>query len=280
MRLFTLVISALVLSACSSTGTKTSAPVATTATAVEYTVEGVVHKGYIQAPPTAEIHAGEIKPVEKRPAVIIVHEWWGHNDYARSRADQLAQQGYVALALDMYGEGKQASHPKDAGEMSNAVTSNPELMTKKFQAALDVLKARPDVDADNIAAIGYCFGGAVVLDMAKQGLPLKGVVLAHGMLQTPSKVKKGGVKPKVLVLNGAEDKFITEKNISDFKKEMKKGKIQYEFINYPGAKHAFTNPQATENGKKFGIPLEYNREADVASWQKTQEFLKQIFTKK
>lgn len=265
MRTFIFIFASLLLGACSSTPKETTPPQAPTA--VEYTVDGTVHKGYIQAPATPG----------KKPAVIVVHEWWGHNDYARSRADQLAQQGYVALALDMYGEGKQAQHPKDAGTMSNAVTSNPELMTKKFQAALDVLKARPDVDTDKIAAIGYCFGGAVVLDMAKQGLPLKGAVLTHAMLQTPSKTKPGQTKAKILVLNGADDKFITAKNIADFKKEMKKGKVNYEFINYPGAKHAFSNPQATENGKKFGIPLEYNAEADKASWDKTLEFLSGVF---
>lgn len=267
MRLFTLLISALALNACSSKPAASTEAGTVDPHMVEYTVEGVVHRGYIQAPETEG----------QKPAVIVVHEWWGHNDYARSRADQLAQEGYVALALDMYGEGRQAQHPKDAGEMSNAVTANPELMTKKFLAALDVLKARPDVDATRIAAIGYCFGGAVVLDMAKQGLPLKGVALAHGMLQTPSKVSPGKSKVKVLVMNGADDKFISQKDISDFKKEMKKAKMSYEFVNYPNAKHAFTNPQATENGKKFGIPLEYNREADVASWDKTLSFLKTVF---
>lgn len=268
MRLFVLIYFALILNACSTKpATALNEPGTVDPHIVEYTVGGVVHRGYIQAP------EGE----GKKPAVIVVHEWWGHNDYARSRADQLAQQGYVALALDMYGEGKQAQHPKDAREMSNAVAANPELMTQKFLAALDVLKARPDVDASKIAAIGYCFGGMVVLDMAKQALPLKGVVLAHGMLQTPSKVTPGKSKVKVLVLNGADDQFITKDNISDFKKEMKKGKINYEFVNYPNAKHAFTNPQATGNNKKFGIPLEYNREADVASWDKTLSFLKTIF---
>ncbi len=270
MRIFILIAFSLFIQNCAS---KTTAPEATpveksyTEQTVEYKVDGITHKGYLAAP----------KSEGKKPAVIVVHEWWGHNDYARQRADQLAEQGYVAFALDMYGEGKTASHPKDAGEFAGAVMKNQALMIKKFQAAMDSVKARPDVDSSKIAAIGYCFGGAVVISMAKLNMPLKGVVSVHGMLNTPVKAKAGKNKPKVLALNGADDTFITQKNIDDFKSEMKSAKIDNEFVNYPNAKHAFSNPAATENGKKFNLPLEYNPEVDTASWNKSLEFLTSVF---
>ncbi|MCC6138228.1 MAG: dienelactone hydrolase family protein [Bdellovibrionaceae bacterium] len=260
MRILLLVLISVSLQACSTASKNND-------NWVDYTVENVTHKGYIAAP----------KSLEKKPAVIIVHEWWGHNDYARSRADQLAKEGYVAMSLDMYGDGKLANHPKDAGELSGMVMKNPDLAEKKFRAALEILKARPDVDSSNIAAIGYCFGGAVVLEMAKRGLPLKGVVSVHGMLSTPTVAQKGKTNAKVLVLNGASDIFITAKDIDGFKKEMDKAKVQYEFVNLPGAKHGFSNPKATENGKKFGIPLEYSSEADKSSWAKSNSFLNTIF---
>lgn len=233
---------------------------------VEYSVDGLIHKGYVRAPNTKG----------KKPAILIVHEWWGHNDYARSRADQLAAKGYVAMSLDMYGNGKVVDHPKDAGEMAGAVMKNPELMEKKFRAALKKLTERSDVDPKNVAAIGYCFGGAVVLNMAKRGLPLKGVVSVHGSLNTQEPTKKGSIKGKVLVLNGADDTFISAKDIDAFKNDMTQAQVDFEFVNYPKAKHAFSNPMATENGKKFNLPLEYNPEADIASWNKANEFFKTI----
>lgn len=262
MRILLLVLFSILLQACSTTASKDNS------NWVNYTVENVTHKGYIASPS---------QNTGKKPAVIIVHEWWGHNEYARSRADQLAKDGYVAMSLDMYGDGKLANHPKDAGELSGMVMKNPELAEKKFRAALEILKARPDVDSENIAAIGYCFGGAIVLEMAKRGLPLKGVVSVHGMLSTPTPAQKGKTTAKVLVLNGAADVFITAKDIEGFKKEMDKAKVNYEFVNIPNAKHGFSNPKATENGKKFGIPLEYSSEADTTSWTKSSDFLSTVF---
>ena len=213
----------------------------------------------------------------KRPGVLIVHEWWGHNEYARKRARMLADMGYVALAVDMYGEGKQASHPKEAGEFSSAVRKNMPIAKARFQAAMELLNKHEKTQSSEIAAIGYCFGGAVVLDMARAGLDLKGVVSFHGSLNTSIPAERDKVKAKMLVLNGGDDKFIKPQAIDDFKQEMTNAKVDFEFISYPGAVHAFTNPEATGFGKKFGIPLAYHPQADRLSWTEMQKFFNQLF---
>jgi len=214
----------------------------------------------------------------KRPGVLVVHEWWGHNAYARHRADMLAKLGYTALALDMYGNGKQAKHPDDAGKFAAAVRNNMPEAEARFRAAMEVLKANKTVDPKRIAAIGYCFGGGIVLEMARRGVDLDGVVSFHGSLGTSEPAKKGLVKAKVLVLNGEDDPFTTPEQIAAFKQEMEKSGVDYRFISYPGAKHAFTNPKATELGKRFNLPLAYNAKADKASWAEMKRFLKQIFS--
>jgi dienelactone hydrolase len=214
----------------------------------------------------------------KRPGILVVHEWWGHNAYARKRADMLAGLGYTALAVDMYGEGRTAQHPDDAGKFASAVRQNLAMMQARFNAARDYLNSQETVDPEKNAAIGYCFGGSVVLSMARAGADLDGVVSFHGSL--------GGLPPvadkvtaRVLVANGADDPFIGADSIAVFREDMDLAGADYEFINYPGAKHSFTNPDANSFGGKFGLPLEYNAEVDKASWQKMQEFLDSIFTK-
>ncbi|MBI1422472.1 MAG: prolyl oligopeptidase family serine peptidase [Gammaproteobacteria bacterium] len=213
----------------------------------------------------------------KRPGVLVVHEWWGQNAYARKRAEMLAKLGYVAFALDMYGNGKTATHPKDAGKFAGMVSSNMPLAKARFLAALDQLKANPLVEPDKIAAIGYCFGGGIVLQMARQGVDLKGVASFHGSLGTKEPAKPGEVKAKIMVFNGEADPFTTAAQIEAFKKEMQDAGADYQFINYPGAKHSFTNPDATALGKKFDLPLAYNAKADKDSWAKMQAFFKEIF---
>lgn len=214
---------------------------------------------------------------EQRPGVLIVHEWWGHNDYVRERARKLAKLGYVAFALDMYGDGKNAEHPKDAGRFAGQVRSDLPMATARFNAALAQLKASDHTDKSKIAAIGYCFGGAVVLEMARSGLDIDGVVSFHGSLGTSQPAEKDKVKARVLVLNGADDPFVKPEHIAEFKQEMAGAGVKYQFVNYPGAKHAFTNPGATALGKKFSIPLEYSATADKDSWQAMQDFFKDIF---
>ncbi|MFZ8932938.1 MAG: dienelactone hydrolase family protein [Bacteriovoracaceae bacterium] len=213
----------------------------------------------------------------KKPAIIVVHEWWGLNDYARKRADMLSELGYHAFALDMYGKGKRASHPKEAKAFAQETLKNPKLVKQKFDKVIEILKNDKDVDPDNIAAIGYCFGGGIVLNMARMGSDLKGVISYHGSLTPLRKAKRGQVKAKVLVFNGDKDGFVPKKDIRAFKREMRRAKVDYRFENITNAKHSFTNPIATEVGKKFGLPLEYNKEADELSWRASIEFFDEIF---
>ncbi|MDH5471977.1 MAG: dienelactone hydrolase family protein [Gammaproteobacteria bacterium] len=215
--------------------------------------------------------------IGKRPGVLVVHEWWGHNDYARKRAAMLAEMGYTALAVDMYGEGKTASHPEDAGKFSGAVMSNMPVAKARFESAMTTLKHHATVDGDKIAAIGYCFGGGVVLAMARMGVDLKGVASFHGSVGTKSPVQKGQVKAKVRVFNGADDPFVPAEQIAAFKQEMDTAGVDYKFVNYPGVKHSFTNPGADEFGKKFNLPLAYDADADKASWAETKLFFEEIF---
>jgi dienelactone hydrolase len=237
---------------------------------VEYSSEGVTLKGYI---------AYDDKTVDTRPGILVVHEWWGHNDYARRRADMLAELGYVALAVDMYGDGKQADHPDDAGKFAGEVMKNMPVMKARFLAALDLLKQNDFTDPNRLGAIGYCFGGGVVLGMAREGTDLKGVVSFHGSLATQSPAQKGKVKAKILVCNGAADKFVSEESIKEIKAEMKAAKVDFTFINYPDAIHGFTNPAATEMGKKFNLQIAYNEKADKKSWSDMEKFFKRVFNK-
>jgi dienelactone hydrolase len=237
---------------------------------VEYTAGGVTLKGYL-------VYDEKIQ--EKRPGVLVVHEWWGQNAYVRKRARMLAQLGYTALALDMYGEGRIAQHPDDAGKFASEVMKNFPVAKERFLAALEFLKKQPTVDPERIAAIGYCFGGGVVLNMARQGLDIKGVASFHGSLAVVNPDQPTPIKAAVRVYNGADDKFSKPEQIEALKKEMADQKVNFKFVNYPGAVHSFTNPEATEIGKKFKMPIAYNVEADKGSWADLQLFLKEIFAK-
>lgn len=248
-------------------------------TEVGSTTGDISFKGYV-----AYDSSVEGKP---RPAIIVVHEWWGLNDYARDRARQLAALGYVALAIDMYGNGKTASHPDEAAAFSKAVMQDAKGAQARFMAAMDFLKnpevlidgvGSPMVDGNKIAAIGYCFGGAVVLQMARVGLDLDAVASFHGSLGAITLAQKDVVKAKILVAHGESDPFVPKEQVEAFKKEMDGAGVDYQFVSYPGAKHAFTNPSATDLGKKFKMPLEYNADADSKSWAQLQELLKQVFT--
>ncbi|MGD8312998.1 MAG: dienelactone hydrolase family protein, partial [Gammaproteobacteria bacterium] len=212
----------------------------------------------------------------KRPGILVVHEWWGHNAYARQRAEMLADLGYIALAVDMYGDGKTAAHPDDAGKFSGAVRRNLPLMKDRFNAARRFLNAQPGVDPDRNAAIGYCFGGSVVLEMARAGADLDGVASFHGSLGGLGPVADT-VKARILVLNGADDPFVSAEQIAVFKDDMDAAGADYTFINYPGAMHSFTNPGADALGEQFGLPLAYDAAADAASWQALQDFFRDIF---
>jgi len=238
------------------------------AESIDYTAEGVTLKGYLAYDPKIE---------GKRPGVLVVHEWWGHNEHARKRARMLAELGYTALAVDMYGEGRQASHPDDAGKFATEIMQHIGTGEARFLAALDLLKQHPTTDPDRIAAIGYCFGGAVVLHMARIGTDLDGVVSFHGNLSSLHRPAPGSVKAKVLVCHGADDSLIPPEQVESFKGEMEEAGVDYRFISYPGARHSFTNPDADRYAVEFGLPLAYNPEADARSWKDMQEFLAGIF---
>ncbi len=236
---------------------------------VEYSAQGVVIKGYL---------AYDENVKGKRAGVLVVPEWWGLNDYTRRRARMLAELGYTALAVDMYGEGKVVATPDEAGKLSSEAMKNFDVTKSRFMAAVDFLKGQPTVDPTRVAAIGYCFGGGVVLNMARQGVDLKGVVSFHGSLTAVKPAQLGSLKAKVLVLHGANDKFIPPDQIEAFKEEMKAAGADFKFVSYPGAVHSFTNPDATEMGKKFNMPVAYNAPADKESWSEMKTFLTTIFS--
>ena len=214
----------------------------------------------------------------KRPGVLVVHEWWGNNDYARSRAKQLAGLGYVAMAIDMYGDGKTADHPDNATAFMQEAVKDPDKAAERFLAAEKLLKKQKVTDPSRIAAIGYCFGGAVALNMARRGADLKGVASFHGALGAWAPAQKGQVKAKMLVMTGADDSMVPAEAVKKFSDEMTSAGADFRVISYPGAKHGFTNPAADGYAQKFNIPLGYNEAADKASWAELDTFLKQVFT--
>ena len=213
----------------------------------------------------------------RRPGILVVHEWWGHNAYVRKRADMLAKLGYTAFALDMYGTGKLAAHPDDAKKFMEATLSDMKVAETRFNEAKRLFMKHTLVEPNKIAAIGYCFGGGTVLHMARIGTDLAGVVSFHGSLSTEQKAKPGQIKAKLLVFNGAEDPFVTREQITEFKQEMKSAGADLDFVDYPGVKHSFTNPDADDYGRRFNMPLVFNAQADKDSWERMQQFLKQVF---
>jgi len=214
----------------------------------------------------------------KRPAVLVVHEWWGLTDYPVMRARKLAALGYIAMAVDMYGDGKIAANPTEAQELATPFYKDPQLSKARLDAAQAKLKEFKQTDPQNIFAIGYCFGGSVVLNSAKLGADLKGVVSFHGGLAgVPA--NKELLKAKILVCHGGIDKFVSEKDINAFKHQLDSIGAEYKFIVYPNATHAFTNPDATKIGKQFNMPIEYNQKADTDSWNDMVLFLNKILKK-
>lgn len=201
----------------------------------------------------------------KRPGVLVVHEWWGLNDYARNRAKELAKLGYIAFAADMYGEGKTVDHPKDAGEMAGKVRANVDAWRKRAQAGLNVLTSQPQCDASKLAAIGYCFGGSTALQLAYTGADLDAVATFHAALPTPSEAEAKAIKPRILVCHGADDKFIPDEAIKAFKGALDKAGAKYEFIAYPGAVHSFTVKDAGRHGSPG---MQYQEAADKDSWDR------------
>lgn len=210
----------------------------------------------------------------KRPGVLVVPEWWGLDDYAKGRAKQLAELGYVAFAADYYGDGRTVTLPNDAAALATPVRSDPAKFRALGEAALKALKARPEVDPQKVAAIGYCFGGSAVLELARDGADVSGVVSFHGSLATTAPAKSGDVKAKVLVCHGVDDPMVKPDEVAAFTTEMKNANVDYSIAAYGGAQHSFSNP----NADSHKIPgIKYDEKADKRSWEAMKAFFAELF---
>ena len=234
---------------------------------ISYNADSITMNGYVVYDENKE---------GPRPAVLVVHEWWGLNDYAKMRARELAKLGYIAMAVDMYGSGKQADNPDSALTLAMPFYTNPQMAKTRFDAAFAKLKTYPQADAAKVGAIGYCFGGAQVLNMAKLGDDLKGVVSFHGNLNVVP-ANKDLLKAEILVCHGAADPMVLTAEVDLFKKQMDSIGAKYAVKSYEGALHAFTNPNATALGEKFKLGIKYDAAADTASWKDMKTFFDRIF---
>ena len=235
---------------------------------IEYSVGENAHQGYL---------AYDDEITDSRPGVVLVHEWWGLNDYMVRRAHMLAELGYVALAIDMYGGGQVADNPDQAGSLMNGVLSDMDTGTNALETGHRLLLDQPGVDAGRCAAIGYCFGGAMVLHMARIGLPLAAVASFHGALGSFHTAEPGSIQPSLLVCHGAADSMVTMDDVAAFKEEMDTAKADYEVLLLEGAKHGFSNPDADGNAQKYGLDLGYQEQADTESWAALLALFKRLF---
>jgi len=236
--------------------------------AVEYTLRGETFEGYL---------AYDDAQQGPRPAVLVVHEWYGLNDYAKRRAEQLAGLGYVAFAVDMYGKGNRATNPQEAAKLAGGVKGDREMMRARINAGLKALKEQKIVDPNRIAAIGYCFGGTVALELARSGAPVQGVVSFHGNLDTPDPKDAAQIRGRVLVLNGADDPNVPREQIQAFEEEMRQANVDWQLVQYGNAVHGFTNPG---NGSDNSRGVAYNAGADARSWEAMKDFFADIFAAK
>jgi dienelactone hydrolase len=223
---------------------------------VEYEHGGTTFRGYL---------AWDDANQERRPGVLVVHEWWGLNDYARQRARQLAELGYVAFAADMYGEGKTVDHPEDAGKMAGQVRANVQQWRARASKALSVLKSQPYCDPERLAVIGYCFGGSTALQLAYSGADVDAVTTFHAALPAPTPAEAKQIKAKVLINHGAADPFVPQAAVNAFRKALDDAGVAYEFVAYAGARHSFTVPSADAVGSEG---MKYDESADKQSWAK------------
>jgi dienelactone hydrolase len=223
---------------------------------IDYEVEGAIHQAYL---------AYDSNRTEPRPGVLVIHEWWGVNNYIKSRVEQLADAGYVGLAIDMYGQGKVAANPDEAGQLMMSVLDDMEKGTVGLKAGWQLLIDQPQVDANRTAAIGYCFGGAMVLHMARIGCSLNAVASFHGSLGSFHQVEPGSISAEILVCHGGADSMVSMDDLDAFRTEMDLAKANYEVCIYDGAKHGFSNPEADTNGTTYGLDLGYSESADQQS---------------
>jgi len=235
---------------------------------IDYEVNGTSFTGYL---------AWDDAVSGERPGVLVVHEWWGHNAFARGQAEKLARAGYTAFALDMYGSGKVADHPDTAGRFSKEATARFQQVVDRFNEAREILADHETVNADHIAAQGYCFGGAVVLNMARSGADLDGVVSYHGSLGGLVPAEAGQVDARVLVYTGGADNFVPPEQVAGFVEEMQNAGADLALTSFPGVKHSFMNPGADDYAEEFGMPIAYDADAAERAWQGTLRFYEDIF---
>ena len=229
---------------------------------VAYDYEGKKMQGYL---------AYDDAKKAQRPAILVVHEWWGLNDYTRSRTRQLAEMGYVAFAADMYGDGRTTTDAKEAQAWSSEVGGQ---LAARSKAALDVLRRHPQSNPEQLAAIGFCFGGTTVLQLAYAGVPLKSAVTFHGGLVVPTDAEAHKIRATLLILHGAEDTFVKPETIEGLRKALDAAKVDWYMVSYANAVHAFSNPDAD----KFNIPgVGYNRKAAERSWDEMARLFKAQF---
>ncbi len=231
---------------------------------IEYRQGDTVCEGYLAY--------DDAKP-GKRPGVLVAHEWNGCQEYMHKRSEMLAELGYVAFALDIFGKGVRAKTFPECEQISAPYYKDRALTRARAQAGLDVLKSQPNVDTSKVAAIGYCFGGIVVLELARSGADVAGVVSFHGQLSTPNPADAKNIKGKVLVLHGAIDPVVSPEEVATFQKEMEDAKVDWQFVSYGGAVHTFTN----WNLPTTGLPAAYNEKADKRSWVAMKDFFAEIF---
>ena len=235
---------------------------------IYYQGGGVDLQGYLAQP---------VPTTQPRPGILIVHAWGGLDEHMRRRAGMLAELGYTAFAVDMYGGGRTASEPSGATELMNTILGDMSLAETRLGAAREWLAARDDTDASRIAAIGYCFGGAVVLHAARLGMDLAAVISFHGKLKSFHTPLPGSIKARILICHGGADVMVPDAEVEAFSAEMKAAGADYRFISYPGAMHGFTSLDATANGQKYHLPLAYDENADKQSWQDMQQLLDKVF---
>lgn len=226
---------------------------------IEYTAaDGTVFKGQLYLPN---------QTVQDLSGVLVAPEWWGLSEHAKHSAERLAEEGYAALAMDLYGEARLTDDAAQANEWMTQTLSDPTILAERTQLAYDALAAQPEVNPHSIGVIGFCFGGRVALDMARRGMDLKAVTSFHGFVTSEAPVQEGFIKGELLVEHAGQDSMVTMDNIAAFRQEMDNAKVRYHVDIFPNAKHGFTNPQATRNAEKNGADLAYNEEAAATAWQ-------------
>jgi dienelactone hydrolase len=231
---------------------------------VSYQIEGEFYTAYYALPK---------KVNNKTKTILIVHEWWGLNEYPKMRALQLAKEGMIGFCIDMYGTGKLANNPKDAQNLATPFYQNPNKAYSTFMAGYTEALKITGVDAGRMAAIGYCFGGSMVLNAARRGAPIDAAISFHGGL-AGAPIEPNTNVPPILICNGAIDKFVPQTEIDNFKADLEKNNVNFQFLNYAESTHAFTNPGSTATGLKFGMPIAYNAAADKKSWKDFKKFVK------